>query len=114
MTREQLTQAIDKLLTLYIGDFTRYDRDPQITVNPATLFVDLVNSSERLTDIAYSDEAVEDAAAADRPETEDATDRQARRDQDYYPVKSLLRKNSQGLAEPNPDAIAALTAVYFP
>ncbi len=113
MTRVEFKKALEKLVTLYMGDFTRYDSDPQIVVTPATLFVDLVNGRERLTDIADSEEAVEDAAAADRPESEDATDFQVRRDQDYYPVKSLLRKNSEGVAEINDEAIEKITDVYF-
>lgn len=113
MTREEFKSALEKLVTLYMGDFTRYDSDPQIVVTPATLFVDLVNGRERLTDIADSEEAVEDAAAADKPETEDATDYQARRDQDYYPVKSLLHKNSEGCAEINNEAVEKIVNVYF-
>lgn len=113
MTREEFKKALEKIVTLYMGDFTRYDGDPQVVVTPATLFVDLVNGRERLTDIADSDEAVEDAAAAESPESEDATDYQARRDQDYYPVKSLLRKNSEGKAEIDEEAVEKIVNVYF-
>lgn len=113
MKREEFKKALEKIVELYMGDFERYDRDPQIVVTPSTLLVDLVNGSERLEDIADSEEAVEDAAAADRADSEDYADFQARRDQDYYPVTSMLMKDAQGRAVVDEEAINRVVAEYF-
>lgn len=96
-----------------MGDFERYDNDPQIVVTPSTLLVDLVNGSERLEDIADSDETVEEAAAADRSDVEEYADFQARRDQDYYPVKMMIKKNADGVAVMDEDAIERVVDEYF-
>lgn len=112
MTRKDFEEAITKLVNLYIGDFERYDSNPQIYVDPATMFVDLVNGSDFYRNIEDSDEAVENAAGADRPESEDADDYQVRRNPDFYPVKTLF-KVSDGVGTPDAEAISVLAAKYF-
>lgn len=113
MTRDQFLSLVLKAVELYMGSFEQYDGNPQIKVNPATLAIQLVNGSEMLTDIEYSDEAIEEAAGAQTPEYEDAMDAQARQNPDFYAVKKLLKKNASGEAEPDTAAIAEIVDTYF-
>ncbi len=113
MTRDEFSSLLLKAVELYMGSFEQYDINPQIKVNPATLAIQLVNSSEMFTDIEYSDEAIEEAAGAQTPAYEDAMDAQAAQNPDFYAVKKLLKKDAAGHAEPNTDAIAAIVDIYF-
>ena len=113
MTREEFSALVKKAVELYIGSFEMYDSNPQIKVNPMTLAIQLVNGSEMMTDIEYSDEAVEEAAAANRAETEDATDFQVARNPDFYSVHRLMTKDPAGKAIPSDTAIAEVVDTYF-
>lgn len=113
MTKNDFTQLLTTIVNHYIDDFSSFDSNPQLKINPVLMTVDLINGSEMFTDIEYADEAVEQAVAAESEENEEATDYQASQNPDFYPVKKLLRKNAEGRAEANPDAIAAVAAEYF-
>lgn len=75
----------------YIDNFDRFDSNPQLRVNPVSHMVDLVNGSDMLSEIEDSDEAIEDAAASQGMESDDATDYQVKQNPDFYPVKRLLQ-----------------------
>ncbi|MBD5281448.1 MAG: hypothetical protein HDS33_00265 [Bacteroides sp.] len=113
MTRNEFSSLVLKAVELYMGSFEQYDSNPQIKVNPATLAIQLVNGSEMLTDIEYSDEAIEEAAGAQAPEYEDAMDEQARQNPDFYAVKKLIKKDAEGKGVADTDAIAAVVDIYF-
>lgn len=113
MKRDEFSALVKKAVELYIGSFERFDSNPQLKINPVTLTVQLINGSEMLTDIDYSDTVIEEAAAADDPDNEDAMDRQSARNPDFYAVKSLMTKDSGGRAVPDPEAIASVVSVYF-
>lgn len=119
MKREEFVKAVTDLVQRYIDNFDLFDSDPQLRVNPASLEMSLVNSSEMRTAIEYSDEALEEAAASQGATYEDSTDLQVRQNPDFYPLRTLLTPHpAPGFAptiSPGPDAkaIDAVAAVYF-
>lgn len=113
MTRKELISEITTLVGRYIDNFDSFDSNPQIRINPKTLHVLLVNGSDMYDDIEFSDEAIEEAAAAQRAETEDATDFQAEQNPDYYAVRPLLRKGADNKVQPDAAAIEAIADIYF-
>lgn len=113
MTREQFTDKIEFLVREYLSNPGGFDADLQIRVNPATLAATLADNRERLDNIEESDETVEDAAAAQRAEDEDAMDSQSRRNPDYYPVRKLICDREGGGKKPDRAAIEEIARVYF-
>lgn len=113
MTRKELISTITTLVGRYIDNFDSFDSNPQIKINPDTLHVLLVNGSDMYKSIEYSDEVIEEAAAAERSETEDATDFQAERNPDFYAVKKLLRCVTDNKVEPDEAAIEVIADIYF-
>lgn len=113
MNKQDFLDKISTLVDRYIEDFGSFDSNPQLCVNPATLDVTIVNGSDMLRSIDYSDEAIEEAAGAERAEAEDATDYQVRRNPDFYAVKRYLKKDADGKAVHDGDAIRSLSDVYF-
>lgn len=113
MTRKDLISTITTLVGRYIDNFDSFDSNPQIKINPDTLHVLLVNGSDMYKSIEYSDEVIEEAAAAERSETEEATDFQAERNPDFYAVKKLLHCVADNKVEPDGEAIEAIADIYF-
>lgn len=107
-----LEESIIRLVNEYIDNFDRFDSNPQIRINPATLTATLVNGSDMLTALADNDEALEEAAAADGLETEDAADYQAAQNPDFYAVKKLLTSSPAGNTSPDTLAIRRIAENY--
>lgn len=104
MTIDEFKKIVSDNVQLYIDNFDRFDSNPQIRVNPELMRVDIVNGSDFLSGIADSEEAVEDAAAADY---------QVRQNPDFYPVKKLLYTLPDGKTVPSAKAIDEIAKVYF-
>lgn len=102
-----LADKITRLVNEYIENFDRFDSNPQIRINPATLAASLVNGRDMAAAVEDSDEAVEDAAAAEGLETEDAADFQAAQNPVFVAVKSLLKTTHSGTVVPSAAAIVA-------
>ena len=113
MTQEEFIKAITHAVTLYTNAPEYFDANPQLRINPATLDVVAINGRDMLEGIADSDEAVEDAAAAQGDETESATDFQASQDPDFYPIKEYVKAEEGGRMKPDAKAIAKLAARYI-
>lgn len=114
MTRQEFTDRITDIVDNYIKYYiSGRGADPQIRVNPLTLYTDLVADRDHMLDIDYSDQAIEEAAAADTETYADAMDRQARQNPDYYAVKSLIIRGSDGHAQADTAAIATIADTYF-
>lgn len=109
------TLEFEKVLTdtvqEYINNFDRFDSNPQLRINPVSLSAELVNGSDMMEDIADSDEAIEDAAAAQGMANQDSTDYQAQQNPDYYPVKPLL-KHVGNTSIPDPLKIYRIATKY--
>ncbi|MDE7407222.1 MAG: hypothetical protein K2M76_02275, partial [Muribaculaceae bacterium] len=59
MKRDEFIKAIDDLVLTYIESPGKYDTNPQLRVNPATLSVGLINGREMMAEIEEADETVE-------------------------------------------------------
>lgn len=113
MTRENFIDTVTYLVKEYMNDFSDFDSNPQIRVNPATLGLRLINGSDMLEEIADSDERVEDAAGAQGAASELATDFQVTYNPDFYPVKAMLKVEDGKRAEPDTEAIRRVAEKYF-
>lgn len=113
MDREEFIRHLTDLVNDYINYYIGNDKDPQIRINPLSLNTEFVASRDELLDIAYSNQAVEEAALADDEFTEESTDYQASQDPDYYAVKSLVRTDENGKTVADTKAINAIVDVYF-
>lgn len=113
MKREEFVETVKAAVGIYVNNTESYDSDPQIRVNPATLAVDLVNGSDLLKAIEYSDEAVENAAASEGDATESADDYQASQDPEFYPVRRLIRYGTDGSRTVDMVRVDAVADNYF-
>lgn len=111
-TEKEFIGEITELVNGYIENFDRYDSNPQLRINPLLKRVELINGADMGAEIEDADEAVENAAIAQNPATEDADDRQVRQNPDFYPVKNFL-KPSGNTDIPDAEKIAHLAAKYF-
>lgn len=107
-----LEEKIIRLVNEYIENFDRFDHNPQIRINPATCAATLVNGRDMQLEIEDSDEAIEDAAAANGLETETAADFQASQNPDFYAVKELLLNTESGTTIPDKAAIHRCASKY--
>lgn len=113
MTREEFKKSVEDNVNFYIGNFYRYDSNPQLRVNPSTLEVTLVNGSDILSEIGDNDEAIESAAAAHGMANQEAADFQVTQNPDFYAVKDLLEAVSDDKTLPDEKAIEEIVKVYF-
>ncbi len=113
MKRDEFVAYVKAGIEYWLNNADAYDSDPQISVVPATLRIDLVNGSDFLESIADSDEAVESAAGVEGDASESSTDLQAGRDPDFYAVRSLVRYDSHGRITVDDKAVGAVADVYF-
>ena len=113
MTREELIERIKHAVDQYAKAPEFFDANPQLRINPATFDVVAINGRDELEGIADNEEAIEDEAAADGAETEDATDWQAAQDPEFYSIKEYVVKDASGRLTPDVKAIEKLAASYL-
>lgn len=113
MTREDFVKTVITQVQEYIDNFDRFDSDPQLRVNPVLLFTDIINGSDRLNGIGYSEEAIENDAYAQGDETMSASDYQSSQDPDFYPVKELLKPTGPTTSTPDTAKIEKIADNYF-
>ena len=112
MTRKEFIDRVNAAVAMYLGDFEAFEPDPHLSVNPVTMFVNVVCGPLMDQDIADADEAIEDAAAAEGDADESATDLQARENPDYYPIVQFLTVKPGHPTVANPQAIEKLAEKY--
>ena len=112
MKREDFVKTVAEQVNEYIGNFDRFDENPQLRVNPVLLFTDIINGKDMLNGIGYSEEAIENAAYAEGDETMSSTDFQSKEDPDFYPVKGLLKPSGPHTSIPDLDAIEKVADNY--
>ena len=113
MTREEFKKAIEDNVNFYIGNFYRFDSNPQLRINPSTHLVTLVNGSDMETAIGDNDEAVESAAASHGMANQEASDFQVTQNPDFYAVKPLLFVTREGTTIPNAMAVNQIIDTYY-
>lgn len=111
MTRNDFIKTVTELLNQYIFEGVEPE-NIQLRVNPASLTVALVSNEVFLSELADSEEAVEEAAGAERSESKEATDRQVSQNPDFYPVFTLIKKGADGKFVVDQEAVAKLAANY--
>lgn len=111
--RKTFVKAVTDLVQEYIDNWDRFDSNPQIRVNPELLYVEAVDGRAMLEDTGDSEEAFEDAAAAQGDETMSATDYQEKEDPDFYPIKDLIKPAGHNLSVPDSEKIEKIADEYF-
>ena len=111
--RKTFVKAVTDLVQEYIDNFDRFDDNPQIRVNPELLYVQAIDGRAMLEGIGDSEEAFEDAAAAQGDETMSASDYQEKENPDFYPIKELLKPSGPHTSVPDIDKIEKIADDYF-
>ncbi len=112
MDHKELTDTIAITIREYIGNSYNEHSDFKLRINPDTLSVSVITENQMLSDIEDSNEAIEDAAAAERAESKEAADLQASRNPDFYPIKDFIKISSGGKMDLDYDAIDSLARKY--
>lgn len=111
MTRDDFIRSIGRMIQLYIDNADRFDSNPQLRVNPATLEASVVNGSDMLAELENSNENVEIEAGAEGAGAQDDADFQAGRNPDFYAVSRLVSETADR-TRPDLAAIAELAESY--
>lgn len=111
MTRKELTDIITSKVEEVINNPGMWGEDPQISVAPTTLFVEIERRDDADRVIEYNDYAIEADAVEDGDYSEDAADYQSASDPDLYPVWTLIDREAK---KPDHDKIAKLVIHYIP
>lgn len=113
MKKEEFKETVSGLVWVYINNEELQGRNAQISVNPVSLFVDLLTQDEFLQSLADAQEAIENAAYAHDAAQYEATDFQASQNPDYYPAQTLVMVDAEGKKVPDPAAIEKVAKNYF-
>ncbi|MBD5215513.1 MAG: hypothetical protein HDS78_03205 [Bacteroidales bacterium] len=111
MTRKELTDRIAEKVAEVINNPAPWGEDPQISIIPTTLLVDIERHEDADRSIEFSNEAIEADAAIDGDYSEDAADFQSASDPDLYPVGTLIDYAGK---KPDLKKIARLVEQYIP
>lgn len=114
MTKEKFTETLRNIVSNYIDNYNEIGADALIGINSVTGYISVYVGDDIQSDIADSVEAIEEAAAADNPEAEDAADYQAKQNPDFYALSRFIERNPDGNLKPNTRAISHLVTTYFP
>ena len=90
MTRKELTDIIAAKVEDVIKNPRRWGEDPQISIIPTTLLVDIERHKDAESAIEFSDYAIEEDAVEDGDYSENAADFQSASDPDLYPIGTLI------------------------
>ena len=113
MTKEEFATILENFVKGYIANSSYFDSDPQLSINPRSLGVELINGRDLSAEIADSDEAVEEAAGVEGDMSEDAADYQAKQNPDFYPVRKLIIRNCDGSLSHDKHALDNIIKKYF-
>lgn len=111
MTRKELTDIIAAKVAEVISNPEFWGEDPQISIIPTTLIVEIERHKDAESVIAYNDYAIEADAAEDGDYSEDAADFQSASDPDLYPAGILIDYANK---KPDLQKIGKLVDKYIP
>ena len=111
MTRKELTDIIATKVDDVIKNPDRWGVDPQISIIPTTLLVDIELHKDAESVIEYNDYAIEEDAAEDGDYAENAADFQSASDPDLYPIGTLIDYVNK---QPDLQKINKLVEKYIP
>lgn len=112
MTKEEFIKVAVHTLDEYLGEPEVFDSNPMLRVNPESLDIEPVNGKDALKDMAFAEEAIEEAAAMQGDAAEDAADFQASRNPDFYKISDYLRTGKDGKKEIDMKAVDKLAHIY--
>lgn len=112
MKRKEFEDAVTGLVWVYINNVDLQGKNAQIRVNPELLYVDLLTQDEFLQALSYSQEVIENAAYAHDAAQYEAADYQAQQNPDFYPARTLTKKDAEGKTVPDPEAVAKVADNY--
>lgn len=92
MDKKQFIEDVKKIVSTYAADRDELIDDPQLRINPLNLTMSVVTAKEMQNEIAYTNEDIDVAAAAEGDLYESADDYEAKQDPDFYPLRKLLEK----------------------
>lgn len=113
MKKTEFEEAVTGLVWVWINNQDLQGKNAQLRVNPELLYVDFLTQDEFQQALAYSQEAIENAAYAHDAAQYEAADYQAAQNPDFYPMRTLVKVDEAGKTVPDPEAIAAVSANYF-
>lgn len=113
MKRSEFIKRVNDAINRYLDDFELYEPNPQLSVNPDSLYVDIISGKDMFTEIENSDEALENAAGAQGAATEQDFDYQVSQNPDFYPIRRLLKISDEKPTVADSVAIEALANNYF-
>lgn len=111
MTRKELTDIIAAKVAEVIDNPGAWGEDPQLSIIPTTLLVDIERHEDADRTIEYSDYAIEADAVEDGDYSEDAADFQSASDPDLYPIGTLIDYAGK---KPDLKKIGRLVDQYIP
>lgn len=111
MTRKELTDLIATKVAEVINNPSPWGDDPQISIVPTTLLVDIKRHDDAEQAIAFSDYAIEEDAVEDGDYSEEAADFQSASDPDLYPIGALVDYKAN---KPDLKKISRLVEQYIP
>lgn len=111
MTRKELSDIIAAKVAEVIDNPGFWGEDPQLSIIPTTLLVEIERHKDADTVIEYNDYAIEEDAVEDGDYSEDAADFQSASDPDLYPIGALIDYANK---KPDMRKINRLTDKYIP
>ena len=111
MTRKELTDIIATKVDDVIKNPSRWGDDPQISIIPTTLLVNIELHKDAESVIEYNDYAIEEDAVEDGDYAEDAADFQSASNADLYPIGTLIDYVNK---KPDLQKIGKLVEKYIP
>ena len=111
MTRKELTDIIAAKVAEVINNPGAWGDDPQISIIPTTLLVNIERHEDADRTIAFSDYAIEADAVEDGDYSENAADFQSASDPGLYPIGALIDYANK---KPDLKKISRLVDQYIP
>ena len=112
MKKSEFKNGATGLVWEWINNQDLQGQNAQLRVNPVYLYVDFLTEKEFLQSLALAQEAIENAAYAHDAAQYEAADNSAAQNPDYYPMRSLVKKDEDGKTVPDPDAIEKVASNY--
>ena len=110
MTKKEFIDRLTYLVKEYLANADSFDGNAQLVVEPDGMSITVINGADMLNIIDASDEAIEAAAGAERPEYEDDDDFQASRIPDFFAMSALIESDGK---TPSANAIEQAAEKYF-
>lgn len=112
MKKSEFKEAVTGLVWVWINNQELQGKNAQLRVNPVLLYVDFLTEKEFQDSLAYAQEAIENAAYAHDAAQYEAADNSAAQNPDYYPMRTLVKKDEEGKTVPDPEAVEKVASNY--